>query len=387
MEDDDVPATAIPLIQRHPLDENNKKEDHSREESQVSLERIDRLDSSDREDGSSEVDDGRTDNISKRSSFAKEIVNALDKRFGLVLVLVTAFCFALVSSVVKLVLDTINPFQAISMIVPIMAIGSVLLGICQRIPVPRDFRCYIWLSLSGISLSVNFVFFVLSITHINVADTTTILYTSLISVGILSWMILREPLRPFDFLFALLAFIGVVFVARPPFIFGSDDSGEEISDNSTLLGILFALIAAFSISFQYILIRKQSLLGIHTLFSMFFNSTVVVIVSVIAAVIVNDWTKPTLQDCLYIFLTGFGNLLGQTALYFALKDVSATVVTIMLTLEIVFSFLFQFLILGVSAVWSSYVGAAFVIGACIGVTIKNRPVAKAPDSCDDNVEQ
>ncbi|XP_071842926.1 solute carrier family 35 member G1-like [Apostichopus japonicus] len=373
-------VTCVPLLPTGQPDQSSKVEtdiNNPLQRKELSLGEVVSKENAEEVVGREKVDD-TTREESREECSPEGFVNLLKKRYGIVLTFITALCFAILSVLIRLVLETIQPFQAILMFMPVMTFGSIFLGICQRISIPEKYQCYIWLTLSGSCLSLNTVFFVVSITYIDVADATTILYTSLIFVGIFSWIFLREPLRPFDFLFALLAFVGVTFVARPSFIFGSDGL-EATSNSNPIVGIAFALGAAFSITLLYVFIRKQSALEIHTFFSMFFNSTVVVIVSLVAAIVVGNWTKPTPESWMYSLLAGVINLFGQTALYFALKVESATIVTVMLTIEIVFSFIFQFLILQISAVWTSYVGATLVIVACIGITLKNRPPTKTTD--------
>ncbi|PIK36219.1 putative solute carrier family 35 member G1-like [Apostichopus japonicus] len=228
-------VTCVPLLPTGQPDQSSKVEtdiNNPLQRKELSLGEVVSKENAEEVVGREKVDD-TTREESREECSPEGFVNLLKKRYGIVLTFITALCFAILSVLIRLVLETIQPFQAILMFMPVMTFGSIFLGICQRISIPEKYQCYIWLTLSGSCLSLNTVFFVVSITYIDVADATTILYTSLIFVGIFSWIFLREPLRPFDFLFALLAFVGVTFVARPSFIFGSD--GLEATSNSNPL--------------------------------------------------------------------------------------------------------------------------------------------------------
>ncbi|XP_071843208.1 solute carrier family 35 member G1-like [Apostichopus japonicus] len=294
--------------------------------------------------------------------------NFLKDRYGLLLAILSAFTFATMSIIVKVLVQTLDPLQVIPISLIVTTIGSLCFVWQQRVSLPTSCTDYIWLFLSGVTLTSNTFCTVYSLSFIDAGNAVTILYTSVMLAGFSSWLILKEPLRLREFCFAFLALLGVVFVSHPSFVFGKDQMDTSDKEN-TLIGVGFSLGGAFSISLQYTFVRKQSQLGIHSLFSLFFNSTVAVIIGAVAVIASGKWIEPTFVEASLAMLCSCVYFVGQCALYLALKVEKVTLVTITLTIDIVFTFLMQYLLLHIASTWTSYVGALLIITACIGISI------------------
>ena len=102
-----------------------------------------------------------------------------------------------------------------------------------------------------------------SLAYLDLADAIviTFLVPSVASLG--CWIILHEPFTLIEALAGVVAFIGVLFIARPPYIFPSStgSSGDqtpglpEVSPSQRLLAVGLALVGIFGAATAYTTIR------------------------------------------------------------------------------------------------------------------------------------
>ncbi|KAJ8034806.1 Solute carrier family 35 member G1 [Holothuria leucospilota] len=260
--------------------------------------------------------------------------------------------------------NDVDPFQMLVMVMPLSTVGSLIWLLSKKIEPPQELTHYLWLLFSGFLFTSFAIFFAFSVQNLDVGDAITVSFTSLIQVGVWSWIVLREPLRLLDLGFAVLAFIGVTFVARPSFIFGTNSR-----NNTTLLGVCFALVSSVSIALLIVVLRKHQQLGINTFVSIFANSVVTIITSAICCTALQSWIFPAPQEWIFLELAGIAYFIAQSLACCALHYESATVVVITTTLEIVLTFLLQFAFLNVVPEWMSYIGALLIIASCVGMAL------------------
>lgn len=307
--------------------------------------------------------------------FLCEPLQFLRRRYGLVLASLSPFFFSIENLFVAVLNETLDAFQVVFMHVPILMICSLILVTYKGIRPPRDYKQYLWLLGTGLFQATSVCFIALSLKSLAVGDAVTITCTCVIQVSFLSWLILKEPLRLFDLLFALLAFGGVIFIARPPFIFRSV---VEISTYFvTFHGILFALAGSFAIAMYRVFSRKLFNLGVNGLFCIFFNVTATVILSGLFTFIFGRWRCPSMFEWLFSLLSGISYAFALVTIFYALKVETATFVTILGTLQILFAFVWQVLFLHLPPFWTSFIGAILTFVACIGITMKNKPPPSA----------
>lgn len=87
---------------------------------------------------------------------------------------------------------------------------------------------------------------------ISLGDSITILLSAPIYTSIFARIFLKERLTLVNVLFVLMSLAGVVLVARPPFLFGSN----EAYDVKKLIGAAQSMVAALSFSVSCIVMRK-----------------------------------------------------------------------------------------------------------------------------------
>lgn len=301
----------------------------------------------------------------------------LSRRHGLVLASLSPLFFSIEHLFVAVLNETLDAFQVVFMHVPVLMICSLVLMIYKGVRPPRDYKHYLLLLATGSFQAIAVCFIALSLKTLAVGDTVTITRTCVIQVSFLSWCFLKEPLRILDTLFALLAFGGVIFIARPPFIF-RNILGLSSSD-VTFHGIFFALAASFGIAMYTVFSRKLFRLGVSSLFCLFFNVTATVILSGLFTLIFSRWRCPTMLEWLFSLLAGVTYALAIATMFYALRVETATLVSILSTLQIFFAFLWQVIFLHLPPFWTSYIGAFLIFVACIAIPVMNKPPPSAPD--------
>ncbi|XP_071604806.1 solute carrier family 35 member G1 isoform X2 [Heliangelus exortis] len=89
------------------------------------------------------------------------------------------------------------------------------------------------------------------------ADATVITFSSPVFTSLLAWIFLKEKYSIWDLLFTLFAITGVILIARPPFLFGSNVAGIEGSYTDHLKGTIAALMSTVSGASTFVIIRKE----------------------------------------------------------------------------------------------------------------------------------
>ena len=75
-------------------------------------------------------------------------------------------------------------------------------------------------------------------------DFSAVLMTSTVITGFLAWLLLKERFTLIDVDLALSTLAGVIFIARPSFIFGDSNHTTSKRDGTTTLGVVAALGSA-----------------------------------------------------------------------------------------------------------------------------------------------
>ncbi|PIK56234.1 putative solute carrier family 35 member G1-like [Apostichopus japonicus] len=206
--------------------------------------------------------------------------------------------------------------------------------------------------------------------------------TSTSALGVLSWIILKEPFRILDLLLAILAMTGVVLIARPSFIFGTEDN---IESNNAILGTVFALGVAVCGALAFVIVRKQSTIGIHPYQSSFANAVVMEILSIILCTTTSQWSCPSKREWWLSQGAGLSYFIGQITLYLGLAREKAAIVSIVFSLQIVFAFMLQILVFQMMPLWTSLIGGLLVLIACVG-TVMNRQKTSSAGKVNQNTD-
>nr|XP_056705514.1 solute carrier family 35 member G1 [Euleptes europaea] len=202
------------------------------------------------------------------------------------------------------------------------------------------------------------------------ADATVITFSSPVFTSLLAWIFLKEKYSPWDLLFTLFTIVGVVLIARPPFLFGSKVIGIDGSYTDHLKGTIAAVTSAVAAASTLVILRKMGK-SVHYFLSIWYYAVIGLIVCIIALFVIDAWSLPHCgKDRFLLILIGLFGLGGQIFLTKALQIEKAGPVAIMKTMDVVFAFIFQILFLNHLPTWWTVGGALCVIASSSGTVIR-----------------
>ena len=238
------------------------------------------------------------------------------------------------------------------------------------LPQKADLPFLLTRSLFG-GISVTLI--IISLSYLPLADTGVIVATAPTFTSLLGWLVLREKLSISDLIILPLTFIGVVFILRPPFLFGNAVTSEDsISTTNRMIGCSLAAIAALSQAGIYVSVRKLRHLN-YAFLSMFYGiASGPLLVGICLSVHGYSQSLPPCDYVSKLTLVGIAMtaIVGQCLQTLAAKFVTAGVVSLTRSAEVLFSFVWQLLLLSDAidqsiSIFSIY-GCLFVLTAvCI----------------------
>lgn len=234
------------------------------------------------------------------------------KNKGIMMIVLSALCFALMNMFVKLSGD-IPAIQKsfFRNLVAVFIALSILLksGYGFRID-KKNIGLLLWRSLCGtIGIIANFY----AVDHLLLADASIIQKVGPFFVIIFSFFLLKEKVTKTQLISIIIAFIGTMFVVKPSFT------------NTQLIPSFVALLGAMAAGMAYTLVRMLSQRGVKGPQIVFYFSLFSCL-SVLPYLIVN-FTPMTSIQILYLMLAGISAAGGQFAVtaaysYAAGKDIS-----------------------------------------------------------------
>ncbi len=202
---------------------------------------------------------------------------------------------------------------------------------------PRDLRLAL---LSGACLAVHFWSWISSLAYTSVANSTVLVTTNPIWVGLASVLLLRERLSPATLTGIALSLVGTVLM------FVSEGAvAPAVAQGSPLLGNALALVGAISAS-AYLLIGRglRSHLSLLAYVWLAYASAAVFLW---AAVLVSGTAVTGFSAPAYVFVLALAvgpQLLGHTAFNWSLRHLSATFVALSILGEPIGSALLAYVI-------------------------------------------
>ena len=182
---------------------------------------------------------------------------------------------------------------------------------------------------------------ILSMKLISAGDAIAIYHLSVVLSGIFARIFLKETYTVLDSILALIALTGGSLISRLTFIFSNIGQALDTDEERTF-GLLLAALSAVSTASFTVLQRKVSTFGT---FSSTVNIFYFTLWGSVLATIGNSafatWAYPCQIDLAFVMGFSIFELLGSLLLIMALVREKAGAVTIVSTLEIVLTLLFQ----------------------------------------------
>jgi len=201
--------------------------------------------------------------------------------------------------------------------------------------------------------------FYFTLTHIPIADSTTIQYTSPLFTAFLAGFILKERSTAVQWAFFLLAFAGIVFIVRP---------GYSIYTFPALLG----LGGAFFSGLAYNLVRKLRQTD-HPLNIILYLPAVSIVLSI--PMVIHNFTIPVGMEWLVLLAIGITTQIAQIFLTKSLHFETAAKATNVSYISIIFATMFGLIFWGEIPDWRTGIGALLVIIAVIQIA-REKEVAR-----------
>ncbi|XP_071824049.1 solute carrier family 35 member G1-like [Apostichopus japonicus] len=286
---------------------------------------------------------------------------------GMLVALLAAILVSVLDVSLKLSTSQVNPHLVLALYPNVIMALSMICIIVTRARILYNIKQYLFLVVSGGAYATGATFVTLSISRLPVGDAVAILNCMPIFGGIFGWILLKQSLRLLDLLFIILCIAGVVLIARPSFIFPASVQNDGID----AIGVLFAIGAACFIGFSITAGRKLQETGINSLCILFVNAFFMFFINAIICTVMDKWSAPSSSYYWGLSLApGFFSFFAQMCLLLAVKMERAVMVTTILTLEILFTFVMQILIINIIPHWYSAIGSFCILLSCIGISTR-----------------
>ncbi|KAH7379592.1 hypothetical protein BKA66DRAFT_532322 [Pyrenochaeta sp. MPI-SDFR-AT-0127] len=345
--------------------------------------------------------------ISRGSRVRQSLRSFYDRNFGLFLVFLAQTCGSVMNTAAKLLAnDPTIKFHALQIIFIRMLCTTILGSLYMWYNKVPDFPLgqkgiRNLLVLRGTAGFIGIFGLYYSLSWLDFADATVITFIIPTMTAFVCFVWLREPFTVKEALAGFIAFTGVLFVARPPWLFSDHPveplhSGPEprvltslildvsmkqapvlpVSPQQRTLAILLAILGTFGASTAYATIRvigKRS----HSLVSVNYFASIATIGSTVIILVHPSlhfvMPQNSSQWCLIavIGLTGF---LLQFLLTEGLQREKGGRATNLTYLQLVFALIVERLIWGTTPPFESLVGAVLIIGAAVWVSLQKTSV-------------
>ena len=268
--------------------------------------------------------------------------------------LLSTFSFALMNALVKYLVD----YPTLELVF-FRSIGSLAItfSFLKVKGIPQwgnQKKLLILRSLVGVT---SMVLFFWGVHYITIGSAVTLRYVSPIFAALLAVFFLREVIKPIQWLFFIMAFVGVFLIKS------YDTSGSNF-------GVFLVLLAAFFSAIVYILLSKIGK-GDHPVVVVHYFMLLATIVGGIGSFF--NWVTPTITDLFLILSLGLFGFFGQLFMTKAFQNGEAHMVAPFKYVEVLFTLLFGVFVLSESYDFLHLLGTFLVIfGLVLNVLYKSK---------------
>ena len=292
------------------------------------------------------------------------------KRRGIWFTLLSAFLESLLAMAVASLDGSLSPYQLsfISYLLLLLCSGPVVVH--QKASFEHTWKAYgLLLIRSVLGATVTSLMYV-TYELMPVASAKSIFYCNPVIAGILGWIILKESYSIVEAIFSLTTLGGVLLIAQPPFLFPSEDSSDS-ETNSNVIGSIISLLSAFIVAVVWVILRKLCLYGMPAQVALAVYSIISAVFIGILTTVLGQWSLPGCgMDRFALIGMGVLYFLCQTLSYIALKTESASVVSILYSSDIMFTFVLEFLFFGLVPNFVTVIGAVVIVVSVVGIAMK-----------------
>lgn len=290
------------------------------------------------------------------------------KRFavlGISLAIASSLLFCVTSLMIKLA-ESIPSLEVGFMRLTLQLVFSVPPVIFFQDRVVHPWKKTKFLILRGTAGATAMNLSIYAVKHMPLADARVIFYTSPVYTALLGRLFLKESISKFDLIATLLSLGGVVLIGRPTFLFGS--LGKSSSSKQVWFPTILAVVGALCAACAIVITRKVSQ-EVPPRVVVFYSAMVGSVISLSASLISGGYKYPDCgtHDAVYVIVAGVLGYSAQLVVTKALSLDKASIISLVRTIGIAFSFVLQVTVLGVAPNGLS-IGGAFLVLLC-NVTI------------------
>ncbi|KAI0382642.1 hypothetical protein F5Y04DRAFT_252017 [Hypomontagnella monticulosa] len=349
--------------------------------------------------GGEQVDDGENPEVGQHRTAWQKLKAFFDRNIGLFFVFM-AQVFASLMTMTTRLLETgfEKKFHALQIIFVRMLATSVLGCLYMWFKnVPdfplgrRDVRGL--LILRGFAGYTGLFCSYYSLSYLNISDATVISFLVPTMTAFICFIALREPFTVKEAIAGLIAFAGVLFIARPTFLFPRHDAeGPEESfmrlfmadqpkgivpsvpatPSERAIAVLLAVIGTFAAAAAYSTIRVIGKRA-HSLVSVNYFAVIATVGSFIIIMVLPDlhFEMPeTATQWILLVAIGIAGFLLQFLLTEGLQREKAGRATNLIYTQMVFALVLERIVWGTTPPIESLFGSALIIGSAIWVSLQ-----------------
>ena len=263
------------------------------------------------------------------------------KQLGILMIILSAFCFAGMNVFVKLAGDL--PVMQKSFFRNLVALFVAFYVLKkQRIAfhVPKESRTLLFFRafFGTVGLLCNFY----AVDHLVLTDASMIQKVTPFFTVLLSLVILKEKPARFQYIAMGIAMVGMLFIVKPSF------------DNPQLLGYSIALLGSFCASTAYTLVRKLSFTPIKGPAIVFYFSLFSCLAMIPSMIV--DFHPMSIQQIIYLLMAGVMASGGQFSVTSAYSYAPAKEISIFDYSQVLFVGFFGFILYGEIPDTYSFIG-------------------------------
>ncbi|KAG0704047.1 drug/metabolite transporter superfamily [Suillus ampliporus] len=322
--------------------------------------------------GSTQRDDG---------AIANDRPSITASNAGLLFVISSQFFFASMDISVKMLNTVDPPVHALEIIVIRMAITfkccvvyMIIMGIPNPITGPKGVRTL--LVIRGITGFFGLCGLYLSLRYLSVADATVLIFLTPLTTAVAGCILLKESYSIKQAVAGACSLLGVVFIARPAFLFGSPDAipqgFQDVTPAERLMAVGACMISVLGNTGAYTSIRaigkRAHPMHIMTFFSLW--STIIaslgMVVFDIPVVYPTSWTWMFL-----LFMVGVFGFVAQTLLTMGLQRETVSRGVTGMYAQVLFVVVLERLVFGVMPSLLSVLGAAIIMSSAVYVVVSS----------------
>lgn len=314
----------------------------------------------------------------------------LKSYYGILMAILGAFLLSLSKTILKkspLLMGSDHSFIRYS--IHVLVLSFVIKSKGMSFLGPDDNKLRRLLVMRGFFGALGMLFLHFALTLIAPSDTVAIAHGSVLITSILARIFLKEKLTILH-VFSLIATIsGILLITQPSFIF-KNKHFESVSStknasasfyiienySSTKLifytGIFLSICGAFTTSIVQTTIRKLCLGKVHysvtIIYGSYFGIPLSLAISIILFTIGISYKKidelnglSIAIQLVYSIFSAFLGLSAQISLNTALKYEDASKIAVIKTVDLIFTFAFQYILMGISKDFISVIGAFLIL--------------------------